>query len=423
MTRRSLPPPAAWAIRSCPEAAIADMLMCWRQPPQTLAGGSETAAAEVGEALAQLRSLGLPWVEADAGRRFYDPCEVFNFMVGAGLSGCNGFWQEVVVSEHLRMLAAYEGRAFDWSRPPNFTALPPRRCDVHFERTYYFESLARVGTGRFKLPLPLEGESQRRRSLDLRSDRHTDFRQFENRAELKCPPNAPGPLRIGFSAGLTLGPNQGQDEELTPCDRELYTAPRENLIVISPAIAAMAAEIAGMIRDPTVIVTRFFHHIMSSYVAGRVPYHALDPRAPSDWPLLHGHFDCQIGSALLIALCRSRKIPARLVGGYQALVSGFAPHFWSEIWLDGRWLPYDFGGWDAMTITGDRRWAEAFAGQCEYRLVFERFPRLTVGPSTVAPEGSWHHLLSSGSGSMSNHIRDARSMRSIIEDKLMVTWS
>ena len=420
--RRPLPAPAEWAIRTCQEAAIVDMLLCWRYPPPSLAGDYDIARAEVGEALARLRTLGLSWVDANGGERLYDPCEVVNFLIGAGLSGHDRFWEEVVAPAHLRMLAGFEGRPFDWSRPPDFTALPSRRCEVNFDRTYHFETLAQVAPGRFKLPLPLEGAAQRRHYLDLRSDRDAAFRQFENRAELRCAPGAAGPLRIGFSATMTLWPCQGYEEELTPLDRELYTAPRENLIVISAAVAALGVELADSFKDPVLIVARFFHHIMGSYVAGRVPYHALDPRAPSDWPLIHGHFDCQIGSSLLIALCRSRGIPARLVGGYQVFNGYHAPHFWSEVWLDGQWLPYDFGGWEAMTITGDLRWADAFAGKCEYRLVFERYPRLFVGPSTLEPEGAWHHLLSSVSGSISSHICDAQTMRPILEDRVTVSW-
>ena len=399
------------------------MLLCWRYPPPSLVGGYEAARADVSEVLDRLRLLGLSYVDADHRGRLYDPCEVVNFIIGAGLTGQNLFWEEVVAPAHLQMLAAFEGKSFDWSRAPDFAMLPTKQCDVDFDRTYYFEALAPGVSGRFKLPLPFGAERQSLNSLNLHSDQNVTFRQFENRAELRCAPGVSGPLRMGFSARMTLRPGQSYDEELTPLDRELYTAPRENLIAISPAIADLGENLAGGMRDQDSIVARFFQHMMQTYVAGRVPYHALDPRAPSDWPLIHGHFDCQIGSALFIALCRSRQIPARLIGGYQIFSGYHAPHFWSEVWLDGQWRPYDFGGWEAMTITGDSRWADAFVGKSEYRLVFERYPRMCVGPSTPATVGPWHHIISSEPGCVSSHICDARTMRPVFKDKVAVTWT
>ena len=96
MTRRRLPPPADWAIRTCPETAIADTLICWRFPPPSIDGHYETAREEVGEALARLRSLGLPWEDGNLGTRLYDPCEVVNFLIAAGMTGQDRFWGQAL---------------------------------------------------------------------------------------------------------------------------------------------------------------------------------------------------------------------------------------------------------------------------------------------------------------------------------------
>src|SRR5262249_33741824 len=45
---------------------------------------------------------------------------------------------------------------------------------------------------------------------------------------------------------------------------------------------------------------------------------------------------------LLVALCRSQKIPTRLLGGLVLEHDGSQPlHLWAEAWLNNRWLPMD----------------------------------------------------------------------------------
>lgn len=53
--------------------------------------------------------------------------------------------------------------------------------------------------------------------------------------------------------------------------------------------------------------------------------------------------DCTEHAVLLAAVCRARKIPARVVLGlvYYPKQSGFAYHMWNEIWTGDRWLPLD----------------------------------------------------------------------------------
>lgn len=53
--------------------------------------------------------------------------------------------------------------------------------------------------------------------------------------------------------------------------------------------------------------------------------------------------DCTEHAVLLAALCRARKIPARVAIGlvYYPAASGFAFHMWNEAWIDDRWVPLD----------------------------------------------------------------------------------
>lgn len=53
--------------------------------------------------------------------------------------------------------------------------------------------------------------------------------------------------------------------------------------------------------------------------------------------------DCTEHAVLLAALCRARKIPARVVIGlvYHPPSDGFAYHMWTSVWIRDRWLPLD----------------------------------------------------------------------------------
>lgn len=53
--------------------------------------------------------------------------------------------------------------------------------------------------------------------------------------------------------------------------------------------------------------------------------------------------DCTEHACLLAAMCRSEKIPARVVVGivYAPQLQAFGGHMWTEVWVDGRWIPLD----------------------------------------------------------------------------------
>ncbi len=59
--------------------------------------------------------------------------------------------------------------------------------------------------------------------------------------------------------------------------------------------------------------------------------------------LRQGRGDCTEHAVLLAALARARGIPARLAYGLVHLAGSgrFAFHMWTELWLSGRWVPWD----------------------------------------------------------------------------------
>jgi hypothetical protein len=55
--------------------------------------------------------------------------------------------------------------------------------------------------------------------------------------------------------------------------------------------------------------------------------------------LQNGAGDAGAKSRLLVALCRNRGIPARLVTGLALTKGKESAHVWAEAWVDGRWMP------------------------------------------------------------------------------------
>jgi transglutaminase-like putative cysteine protease len=53
--------------------------------------------------------------------------------------------------------------------------------------------------------------------------------------------------------------------------------------------------------------------------------------------------DCTEHAVYLAALARARGIPARVAVGlvYITSAQAFGYHMWTEVWIDGRWIPVD----------------------------------------------------------------------------------
>ena len=53
--------------------------------------------------------------------------------------------------------------------------------------------------------------------------------------------------------------------------------------------------------------------------------------------------DCTEYAVLLAALMRSEGVPSRVAVGFAYVPNpaSFAPHMWTEAWIDGQWIPFD----------------------------------------------------------------------------------
>ena len=70
--------------------------------------------------------------------------------------------------------------------------------------------------------------------------------------------------------------------------------------------------------------------------------------------------DCKAHAVYLAALARARGIPARVAVGlvYSDRLAAFGYHMWTEVYIDGRWIPLDgtlgLGGIGAAFEVGQR---------------------------------------------------------------------
>jgi hypothetical protein len=106
-----------------------------------------------------------------------------------------------------------------------------------------------------------------------------------------------------------------------------------------------------------------------------------------------GWYDCQLGSALFVALCRSHGIPARIASGHLLYRRAPTNHYWAEVWLDDQgWLPFDFLSWDLSLGGSDLQWRDHFYGRVDDRMVTQLLPLKFTGALGLALPNAWHIL-------------------------------
>jgi transglutaminase-like putative cysteine protease len=113
---------------------------------------------------------------------------------------------------------------------------------------------------------------------------------------------------------------------------------RPNAIVASdhPEIAALAREIAGEERDPWQVAQR-----LTRWVAENLTLDLGVVMAPAGELVRDRRATCVGYATLLAALARASGIPSRLAMGAVYYGGIWGGHAWTEVWIDGRWLPLD----------------------------------------------------------------------------------
>ncbi len=130
----------------------------------------------------------------------------------------------------------------------------------------------------------------------------------------------------------------GGNSAAAPTDKE-YTTANNVLQIDDPRIKAMAKEARGAAktpRDVAVALERYVHRAVTKKNFSQAFATAAEVAESREG-------DCTEHAVLLAALARACEIPARVAMGlvYVANQGGFGYHMWTEVYLDGQWIPLD----------------------------------------------------------------------------------
>ena len=383
--------------RTVEEARIIEVLLLYGWAFEVRAGRRAPAEREAAEALDRWVGLGLPFERSNDGKRYFDPAEVVNFLKWAAIHDGDPCWEERFIATGRRLVSELHPGETTRSMPPSPIVLGPQRFSVTLRREFNLEGCRPGAPVRLRLPLPLEDDAL----SDLKvvsippPGIAVEFAVAPGRLDARLPVPRQGSVTLGVQARFTAYPTVPgrQLAPLPPSEIELYTRPGEGVVQVSPRVRALAAELAGTAREPWAAVQCCWNFILDRLTCGVVHYDQLDGVPPTDWVLETGWFDCQLGSALLVALCRAKAIPARIVGGYLLYPPSPSPHFWAEAWVAGRgWVPLDTLCSDLSARGRDRPWRDYFAGQLDYRMKTQCFPRIFNSSPTIRLPPAWHLL-------------------------------
>lgn len=334
------------------------------------------AEAAIRTALDRWLELGLRYVDGPNGDRLFDPVEVNGVLKTAAREGRDSFLADHFVPTGRRLLG-------------DLAARPVAPYVVDFERRYAATASSMGDRVRLRVPLPLGGYHGASVSVEPRfSGVQGAVAVTDGRLELRGTRRGEDEIvlgcRIGFDPSAPVGPDGSQDDHLKAS---------EGLIQVSARVRALADALAKPGTRPREALRNFWTFLLDQFVCGAIHYDQLDPEAPCDWALDAGCFDCNLGSALLVALCRAKAIPARLVGGHVLYKRAPTNHFWAEVWFDdGGWFPVDLLGWDLSAGGVDGAWRDHFYGAIDHRMVTQCFPRQFTGALGVALPDCWHIL-------------------------------
>ena len=335
------------------------------------------------------------------------------------------FWEQCFVATARGIILEFHHSDHAAAFPPSPTALPPQPFRVTFEREFDLDGGKRGARTLLRLPLPLEDHALR----DLKvvavapPQVEVEFTVAPGRLDARLAGTHRGSITLGVELSFNAYPTlaTATSTSLAPPEIDLYTRWAEGLINVSPRVQALAAQLAGNLAESRAAVMRFWSFMLDELAIGVLHYDELDPAHPIDWVLESGWYDCQMGSALLIALCRARGIPARMASGYFLYPASPTPHYWVEVWLDhAGWTSLDTICADLSVGGRDAPWRDYFFGCLDYRMKTQCLPRVfNHNPGMPFPP-AWHMLTSAdGTGvDVSFFANDTRTL--VYRDRIAV---
>lgn len=361
------------AYRTIPEGRMTEILLLagWafeRDAPEALPATREAIEAWIEMGLGARTNL--------AGERFFDPVEVVNVLKRLGEQGRDHFWQHRYVRTGRRLVTELAANS-----EKNFT--------VHFERTFDLRAVAIGKSVRLRAPLPLAGVHGDALAVAPYIKGSPDARLSVSNGRMEARLIARDESLVTLGAELSF-PGAGASNQIQ-IDEAAYLKPQEGLIVVTDRIHALALSLAGPGTTAAASVRAFWSYMLDELICGAIHYDQVRSDAPCDLVLESGYYDCQLGSALFIALCRSRGIPARMVGGHVLYRRAPTNHYWVEVWLDqSGWTPFDFLSWDLSLGGSDLKWRDHFFGSVDARMVTQLLPFEFTGALGVAFPKVWH---------------------------------
>jgi len=379
--------------RVADEASIVALVALHGWALEMRRGERERAMREARDALERWIALGLPYARGPDGARRFDPVELIGFFKHAGRTRGDAFLPRAVAQSRALVLAYHDG-APSADAPPRADALPRTRFVVELERTFDVSRGARGDPLLLRVPAPVDDGTLDGVEVDYVGPAGAKVELAPGRLDARLPhpgtATVPVGVRIAFwsdPARRALGRGRLDDEQAA-----LYTRPSEGLVKLSPRVAGLAERLAGDAREPIDQLRRFVDFVTDELAIGAVHYDRLDRAAPLDSVLDSRWCDCQMASALLVALCRARGIPARLVSGYLLMPATPTGHFWAEAWVDGRWLPFDSAAADLAAGGRDAAWRDYYFGRVDHRMTTQILPRtFNLAPSVRLP-ARWHTM-------------------------------
>jgi hypothetical protein len=337
--------------------------------------------------------LGLGYEISGRGERLFDPVEVVNHLKWAGLKGLNNFWIN-------RFVATGRGLVREWHSTVG-EATPAKlgacRFSVRLRRTFDLRRLEPGAKVRLRIPVPLQGSSMHEVEVSPNVPARLSARVSRQNGRLDVVFAAPVEPIVEIGADMCFSNNPSaislDFRRLGAFETEVYLRPNEGLVRTTSRIYALSQSLCGPEKQPWEIVTAAWNYMIDDLICGMVHYDQVSVDTPCDWVLDSGWYDCQLGSALFVSLCRSRGIPARIMSGH--LLYRLAPtnHFWAEAWINGRgWIPFDFLSWDLSEGGRDTAWRNHFFGIVDYRMVTQCLPLAFTGPMSIRFPNAWHMI-------------------------------
>jgi hypothetical protein len=361
------------------------MIQCWLF--EARAGDYAGARTRAERTLERLLSAGLPFVRGASGL-LLDPYAANNRLKSRVGEPADEAWP-------------------DWQRTTrrNAVSLPktPHRYRFVLQREWHAYITTPKRPVTVRLPLPLRQSQRGAAQVRLLEPAGAllDMRESHGRVELRLDSAAiRGPivaeLEVQFVSGEVLDPLTPSAPLGAPVEPEdlIWLRDREELIAPSPAVSLLAAELARPCASAREFAHAAWHWMISNLRFGDVHREHLHPGDPLGGLLRTRLVDCVLGSSLLVALCRARGIPARVVSGFLLHPANVGPHAWAEVRL-GRdlWIPFDIGSW--CYSAGDPRdpaWGGFFRGTVDARFLAEVAPREFTGYGSARPPDRWYRL-------------------------------